>query len=179
MTATPATKACKDCGRVLPVTRDYFGQYKNSKKGGAAKIGFRNSCRECMAANTAKHSASNLEQRAERAERRAHQVNRNGGAYSDADIQRIKNLLMNKCRFCGDPLGTTPHIEHLTPVSRGGSSDPRNITLSCGKCNLAKTNKTLSEFLDWRGERGLINRKIIVPGECPDVAVGRAGRTIW
>ena len=53
-------RVCKDCGRAFPETRDFFGQYKNVRNGIVA-IGFRNSCRECMAANTAKHSAAKPE----------------------------------------------------------------------------------------------------------------------
>ncbi len=64
-----STKPCKDCGRILPETREYFGQYKNTRAG-VASIGYRNSCRQCMAANTAKHSAENPQQRAQRAEER-------------------------------------------------------------------------------------------------------------
>jgi len=47
------TKQCKDCGMVYPETREYFGQFKKNSGG----IGFRNSCRQCMAARTAMHSA--------------------------------------------------------------------------------------------------------------------------
>ena len=172
----PASKPCKDCGRVLPETREHFGQYKNTKVGGAASIGYRNSCRKCMAANTAKHTAENKEQKAVRVDKRALHVIQSGGTYSLEDIATIKAKLGNKCRFCEAPLSDRPHIEHLTPVSRGGSSNPHNLTLSCGKCNLAKTNKTLEEFQAWRRERELPNRSIKPSGERPDKPLGRAGR---
>jgi hypothetical protein len=51
-------KKCKDCGTEYPETREYFGQYKN-KRGEVTKIGYRNSCRKCMAERTAKHSVEN------------------------------------------------------------------------------------------------------------------------
>lgn len=172
---SPDSKQCKDCGRVLPVTREYFGQFKNVRAG-VAVIGYRNSCRKCMAANTAKHSAQNPEQRARRAAERVAREVEGGGDFDERDIAEIKAALDGRCRFCDSPLGPKPHVEHLTPVSRGGSSAPRNLSLACGPCNLAKTNKTLSEFLEWRTERGLKNRVVRVPGEAPDPALGRAGR---
>lgn len=169
------TKPCKDCGRILPVTRDNFGQFKNMSAG-VASIGYRNSCRTCMAANTAKHSAANPEQRARRAMERVEREAGGGGKYDDKDIAAIRLALGGRCRFCDAPLGGKPHIEHLTPVSRGGSSRPANLTLSCGPCNLAKTNKTLVEFQHWRTERGLFNRLVRVPNEAPDKPSGIAGR---
>jgi 5-methylcytosine-specific restriction endonuclease McrA len=38
----------------------------------------------------------------------------------------------------------------LTPISRGGTNNIENITLSCAKCNLSKGAKTVEEFLEWR-----------------------------
>ena len=170
-------KLCKDCGRLLPETRDNFGQFKNVKADGAVTIGYRNSCRRCMAANTAKHTSENMEQKAARVQKRVISEREAGGSFSREDIAVIRKKLDNKCRFCGNPLESRPHVEHLTPVSRGGSSNLRNLTLSCVKCNLAKTNKTLEEFQTWRTERGLPNRRVKLSGECPDVPSGRAGHS--
>jgi 5-methylcytosine-specific restriction endonuclease McrA len=30
------------------------------------------------------------------------------------------------------------HVDHITPLARGGSGDRRNIQLLCAACNLAK-----------------------------------------
>jgi 5-methylcytosine-specific restriction endonuclease McrA len=43
-------------------------------------------------------------------------------------------------------LGSFFQFDHLIPVSRGGSDRPRNIVISCGPCNRAKSDK-----LDWIG----------------------------
>lgn len=170
------TKACKDCGRVLPETRDYFGQFKNTRSNGNVVIGYRNSCRECMAANTAKHTANNPDQVKKRNKLRLERTEESGGAYTESDLVTVRAALNNRCRFCDAPLDNGGHVEHLTPVSRGGSSYLRNITLSCAKCNLAKTNKTLAEFITWRKERSLPVRVISPSYEIPDKPVGKAGR---
>lgn len=52
--------------------------------------------------------------------------------------------------YCGEIL-TTPHLEHKTPLSRGGLHDLHNICLSCPQCNLRKGTKTEEEFFQREG----------------------------
>ena len=49
-----------------------------------------------------------------------------------------------KCRHCEGPLiyGEIFHIDHLIPVSKGGTNDPANLALSCVRCNLVKAAKS-------------------------------------
>ncbi|MFQ5980160.1 MAG: RNA-guided endonuclease IscB, partial [Candidatus Heimdallarchaeota archaeon] len=50
-----------------------------------------------------------------------------------------------KCAYCREsnlPL----EVEHIVPKSRGGSNRVSNLTMSCRKCNLKKSNKTAQEF---------------------------------
>jgi hypothetical protein len=43
------------------------------------------------------------------------------------------------CRFCGDrPGNQNIEIEHLIPVSKGGSDNPENLVAACVKCNRNK-----------------------------------------
>ncbi len=52
----------------------------------------------------------------------------------------------HKCMYCG--IEDVPfEKEHLIPRSRGGSNRISNLGLSCRKCNQAKSNLTLEEFL--------------------------------
>ena len=56
------------------------------------------------------------------------------------------------CYCCGvvTTLGGKPwykgHLEHLTPVSRGGANTMENLRVACESCNLTKGAKTLDEF---------------------------------
>ena len=47
----------------------------------------------------------------------------------------------NTCRYCG---GTAPDvtltIDHVTPVSLGGSDDPSNLVAACKDCNAGKSS---------------------------------------
>lgn len=51
------------------------------------------------------------------------------------------------CRYCGAEAGT---VDHLTPVTRGGSDDPDNLAAACNPCNSQKGNRTESEYRDWK-----------------------------
>lgn len=48
------------------------------------------------------------------------------------------------CVYCGSEDRIT--IEHLTPLSRGGTNDVDNIAPACWACNVSKNNKTLEEY---------------------------------
>ncbi len=44
-----------------------------------------------------------------------------------------------KCRYCG--ARENLHVDHVFPISKGGSNDLRNLQLLCQKCNLKKHAK--------------------------------------
>ncbi|GAA6196674.1 hypothetical protein NBRC116598_21180 [Pseudophaeobacter arcticus] len=51
------------------------------------------------------------------------------------------------CVYCGCIEGPF-HIDHLWPVSKGGSNDPSNLVVSCASCNLSKGGKSLREWME-------------------------------
>jgi len=51
-----------------------------------------------------------------------------------------------ECAYCG--VKDVPlEIEHIHPVSKGGSNSITNLTLSCHKCNIAKGTQDIKDFL--------------------------------
>jgi len=53
------------------------------------------------------------------------------------------------CRYCGRrPPEVVLHIDHLVPVSRGGTNEPGNLITACSLCNLGKADKVLGEGVD-------------------------------
>jgi len=53
------------------------------------------------------------------------------------------------CSYCGDTGGPF-EIDHMTPVSQGGSNDLDNLTVACKPCNASKAGRALE---DWEGRR--------------------------
>lgn len=67
---------------------------------------------------------------------------------------RLKRLVKKRdegrCQYCGD-LSPGGHIDHVIPLSRGGTDSIENLKWSCPTCNLSKGDKTLDE---WHGAHG-------------------------
>jgi 5-methylcytosine-specific restriction endonuclease McrA len=49
----------------------------------------------------------------------------------------------HQCAYCDAP---AEHLDHVTPISRGGRDVLRNVLPACANCNLAKTDLTLAEW---------------------------------
>lgn len=49
-----------------------------------------------------------------------------------------------RCQICGATVddGAKLHIDHILPVSKGGTNDITNLQILCEKCNLGKHNRT-------------------------------------
>jgi len=60
---------------------------------------------------------------------------------------QIKRRDRAVCRYCGNyvPVG---HVDHIIPLSRGGTDDPNNLVWACPTCNLSKGNQTWQEWRD-------------------------------
>jgi len=72
------------------------------------------------------------------------------GSHTADDIRRLWWFQMGRCQYCGKKLHHGMrgfHVDHMQPLSRGGSNDPANLALACGRCNDSKHNKTSTEFL--------------------------------
>lgn len=58
---------------------------------------------------------------------------------SDGTRFRVLQRDRFRCRYCGaHGSETVLHIDHVHPVSAGGTSDPENLVTACQSCNLGK-----------------------------------------
>jgi 5-methylcytosine-specific restriction endonuclease McrA len=135
-------KFCKKCGVEKPVNRDNFGGQKRG--------GFRGTCRACMRAYTAKHTRENPEMMGKRIEKRRAQ----GGRTTFPEETRVVLWNRNRgiCLLCNKPISdfASAHVDHMTPVAKGGTNNLDNLCLAHVQCNKEKHNKTLSEHWEWR-----------------------------
>lgn len=66
-----------------------------------------------------------------------------------SDWEMIRQTVIKRdgetCRYCGEKTSSI-HIDHIFPLSRGGTNDLWNLTVSCSRCNISKKDKTLEEW---------------------------------
>lgn len=79
-----------------------------------------------------------------------------GGRPSPKEWARLRALMLERyegeppcCIYCATT-DVSLAVDHLVPVSRGGSNHIENLAFACTPCNSAKRDKTYSEFMEAR-----------------------------
>ena len=68
----------------------------------------------------------------------------NGGTRAWSKIrQRILIRDGYCCQYCGDENANT--VDHVIPISKGGTDEPENLVAACSRCNYSK-NDRISPF---------------------------------
>lgn len=66
------------------------------------------------------------------------------GTISERDWSRLVNHFDGRCAYCGDKCDVT--LDHVVPLSRGGTNTIGNVLPACQPCNSSKHNKFLIEW---------------------------------
>ena len=67
------------------------------------------------------------------------------------DFELMFTLSESRCFYCGitqEESGSTHHIDHIIPKSKGGSHNEPNIVMACEKCNRTKGSRAVLDFYD-------------------------------
>lgn len=96
---------------------------------------------------------------------RSHNAKRKGllqasdGHYTQEDIIGLREQQKGLCAYCQCQMAVTGRlretIDHIIPISKGGSNDLTNIVLACRECNLSKSDQDLDVFLARTDRPGL------------------------
>lgn len=73
------------------------------------------------------------------------------GSHSAADIRAIHKSQKYRCVYCKVSTKEEYHIDHIQPLSKGGSNWPSNIQILCPTCNMRKSAKDPVDFAQERG----------------------------
>ncbi len=105
--------------------------------------------------NPDKHYAAYLRSKAKNPEmyrrsdrkRRARKCNA-PGEHTAADVNRQYEVQQGLCYWCSSALHGLYHVDHIIPLSRGGSNWPDNLACTCARCNQSKGNKL--PYVEWQ-----------------------------
>lgn len=71
-----------------------------------------------------------------------------GGSHTVQDIRAMYDAQNGKCAVCFTDISRYYEVDHVLPLSRGGSNSPGNLQLLCLRCNRSKGSKTMDEFIN-------------------------------
>ena len=96
-----------------------------------------------------KSSHGYLQVKASKTKRRKSIINNNDNTITAAALENLKVVQDSKCYYCGVQLlfDSTTHLDHYTPVSKGGIHSITNVVWSCATCNCQKHDKILDSPL--------------------------------
>ena len=163
-------KRCTKCGENKPNTNEYFA-YSNKSKGI-----LRPSCKVCDKKHREKNKDKRKEYYKEYCEnnkdkikeyhkeynkkyrennkdkmkgyvhkRRALELG-NGGSYTKAQWLDTLEYFDYKCAYTGECIKHNCHVEHIVPLSKGGTSYIWNLVPSTASANLSKQNRDMEEW---------------------------------
>lgn len=80
------------------------------------------------------------------------------GHHAPVDVIRLWHHQRGECARCGVRFGKQPHnggfeVDHILPLSRGGSDWPHNLQLLCRSENRQKKDRTEAEYTLWLRRR--------------------------
>lgn len=146
---------CSKCKEELPLT-----SFHKEKKG---KNGVRKECKQCVRSRNKTYDNKEkyrvwFERNAitgtvvywnTRASKPNERTKHMGiGVVTGKELKSLFESSNNLCAYCGDAIDhTTCEVEHINPISRGGSNTVENITFSCKVCNSFKFDSTPDEMI--------------------------------
>ncbi len=95
--------------------------------------------------------ASNPERRREKTAIRRARKHNASGRYTTNQIVNLLKRQNSKCANCLCSIKQGYHVDHISPLSRGGSNDITNIQLLCPSCNMRKGSK---DPIEWARSQG-------------------------
>jgi 5-methylcytosine-specific restriction endonuclease McrA/uncharacterized protein (UPF0212 family) len=150
----------------LDANRDKYDKYQtlyraeNREKEAARSAAWYAANKERRNQLTAAWAAANPDARRIHKHNRRARESQNGGALSKGITEKLFKLQQGKCACCGESLFTLPsgkvdgkkvHLDHIMPLSKGGTNTDQNMQLLTSTCNLEKHKKDPIDFMQSRG----------------------------
>jgi len=101
---------------------------------------------EWVAQRNKKWKAAHPEAVSQMSSKRRARIASADGRYSRKDVLEKFEQQCGKCYWCKKEINGRYHVDHVVPLSRGGSNWPSNIVITCPHCNMSKNDKLPEEW---------------------------------
>jgi 5-methylcytosine-specific restriction endonuclease McrA len=124
---------------------------KNRHKNRAATRRYRLNNPEKVRDSAKKYRLANKELQALKSAKR--RSIKNDNSTFQVTRKELLKLYSSNCFYCG--VSGRMELDHVIPVSRGGSNSIGNFVASCRPCNASKGKKTITEWKKWKKDYAL------------------------
>lgn len=97
-------------------------------------------------AQRARYNAEHRQDNLARNRKRKARLKEAEGSHTAAEVWALAESQDWLCAYCETPMFGEFHVDHMLPISRGGSNSWENLAITCATCNLRKNDKTGEEF---------------------------------
>lgn len=146
------TKAWRQANPVKKLAKDRAWRAKNSERESERIRDWQRNNKDKVAIRNNKWQAKNPDSVRAKVLRYRARLSQAPGRHAVADVERMLETQGYRCAapHCGCEFLYRYHVDHITPLSRGGSGWPDNLQLLCGSCNSSKRDMTMEEWLSSR-----------------------------
>ena len=103
-------------------------------------------CVVCKQVSNTVWEAANPDKIAVYAHNERARKNGNGGSHTATDLRALWEKQHQRCAYCKIKL-TPRTLDHIIPLSKGGTNNPDNLAWVCKPCNSRKGTRSLDVFL--------------------------------
>ncbi len=119
-------------------------EYKRKSRESARK--YRLEKPELERAKNKRYRERHIEETKARASRNKGRRRGAEGKFTVEDIRALFDAQRGKCAYCKTSIKSGYHIDHIHPIAKGGTNWPKNLQLTCQRCNHVKSAKDPVEF---------------------------------
>ena len=129
-------KACRTCKTTFPATNDNFYNLESSPD----KL--HPDCKQCCKVSRSLEAVRKRDKRVKISIRQRVRAMNLGITYEDVKLSVVFRMSRGICKLCGEwVMPKHASMDHILPLSRGGTHHYHNVQLTHFLCNQKKSNK--------------------------------------
>lgn len=138
---------CKRCRSDMAIRR--YAENPEAHRERRSRYYARN--KDSCLASASKYKAQNKDRISAYSRNRRAKIRNADGSHTAYDVRALLEKQNNCCAICSCSIRNGHHVDHIKPLSAGGSNDKYNLQILCQKCNLSKNSRDPLDFMQSLG----------------------------